>query len=148
MRNWVGKVVPTKEALEKKVCIIFPHSSPFASTHMSSQGSIHMIHGLDVARAILAIHQDFSKSIGQRWLLTDGRVYDWWDLASAWGSGGEDGAGSVPTGPQPAWVRELMQEKGVRALPRPAVAMGRALDSREFWTTFGLSPAKARLERD
>ena len=45
-----------------------------------------MIHGIDVAHAILAIHCNFSKAPGQRWILTDGHVYDWWDLALAWGS--------------------------------------------------------------
>ncbi|EIN10092.1 hypothetical protein PUNSTDRAFT_133857 [Punctularia strigosozonata HHB-11173 SS5] len=116
MRNWVGRVAPTKEVLSKKT-------------------SIHMIHGFDVARAILAVHSTFAPANGQRWLLTDGRVYDWWDLASAWG-------------PQPKWVFELMEETGVRALPRDPKHLGRALDSREFWVTFGLHPAKARLERE
>ena len=131
-----------------------------------------MIHGIDIARAILAIRNDFSKAQGQRWILTDGRVYDWWDLASAWGS-----APSAPTksaqeaerhaigspsspasaiglssqqhkateveedrGPQPAWVRELMQDHGIRGLPRDVQSLGRALDSRDFWLTFGLNP--------
>ncbi|KAF5309303.1 hypothetical protein D9758_019053 [Tetrapyrgos nigripes] len=56
---------------------------------MKNYSSIHMIHGIDVARAILAVHANFSKASGERWLLTDGRVYDWWDLASAWGSGSD-----------------------------------------------------------
>jgi hypothetical protein len=105
-----------------------------------------MIHGIDVSRAIIAVHSQFALASGQRWILNDGRVYDWWDLASAWGSGGEENRGSVPTGPQPAWVRELMDEEGVRALPRNVGELGRALDSRDFWRTFGLSPARARLE--
>ena len=45
-----------------------------------------MIHGSDVARAILAVHAHFDRATGERWMLTDGRVYDWWDLAYAWGS--------------------------------------------------------------
>ena len=49
-------------------------------------------------------------------------------------------------GPHPRWVRELMIEEGVRALPRTPEMLDRALDSREFWTTFGLSPLRARLE--
>ncbi|KAJ3813382.1 hypothetical protein F5876DRAFT_35245 [Lentinula aff. lateritia] len=133
MKRWVGKVAPTKEILRNK-------------------GSIHMIHGIDVARAIIAIHKDFSKAVGQRWLLTDGRVYDWWDLASAWGSGPGDadnsnlGPDSESCGPQAAWVRELMRETGVRALPRSNETLGRALDSREFWETFGITPLKGRME--
>ena len=93
-----------------------------------------MIHGDDVARAIVAAHLDFSKSVGQRWMLTDMRVYDWWDLGSAW---------SIDkNGPQAAWVRELMREEGVRGLPRRPEQMGRALDSREFWEVYGISPLK------
>lgn len=108
-----------------------------------------MIHGLDVSRAILAVHSQFSKASGQRWLLTDGRIYDWWDLASAWGSGGEQSRDYIDDetrGPHPRWVRDLMEEEGVRALPRNAELLGRTLDSREFWATFELSPVKARLD--
>lgn len=109
-----------------------------------------MIHGTDVARAIVAVHENFAAAAGQRWLLTDLRVYDWWDLASAWGNGGADSSNNSgdasPSGPQPGWVKELMIEHGVRVLPRPPGSMGRVLDSREFWSVFGLSPLKARLE--
>jgi len=93
-----------------------------------------------------------------------GTSYDIWDLVSAWGDGGEDGRGKLPTGPQPEvilddilidilysltlskWVRELMEEFNVRALPRGPDQFAKALDSREFWNTFGLTPARARLE--
>lgn len=143
MRNWVGKVAPSKEVLRNK-------------------GSLHMIHGLDVSRAILAVHANFSKASGQRWILTDGRVYDWWDLASAWGSGpstnstGGDSAQDLDNqgvniideegrGPQARWVRELMREQDVQALPRNIEQLGRALDSCDFWFWFGLSPVQARL---
>ena len=122
------------------------------------QGSIHMIHGEDVSRAILAVHEKFDRAVGQRWLLTDGRVYDWWDLASAWGNAESRSKGSTTVdestqtpkygdkGPQPRWVIELMVEEGLRALPRSPEMLGRALDSREFWSTFELEPIKARLE--
>lgn len=60
-----------------------------------------MLHGLDVARAILAVHDQFHIAAGSRWIVTDGRTYDWWDLASAWGNGGEANRDKVPTGPQP-----------------------------------------------
>ena len=97
-----------------------------------------MIHGLDVARAVLAVHEHIDRAAGQRWLLTDGRVYDWWDWASAWGT----------EGTQTRWVRELMDEAGVRALPRPPELLGRGMDSREFWNTFGLEPVRGRLCED
>ncbi|KAI0091166.1 hypothetical protein BDY19DRAFT_886087 [Irpex rosettiformis] len=114
MKHYIGRVAPTKEALKNK-------------------GSVHMIHGIDVCRAILAVHSDFDKAVGQRWLLTDGRVYDWWDLAHAWG-------------PHPRWVQELMLEHGVRALPRSVELLGKALDSQDFWNTFGIQPIEGRLE--
>ncbi|KAF9459974.1 hypothetical protein BDZ94DRAFT_1311931 [Collybia nuda] len=135
MRNWVGRVAPSKEVLRNK-------------------GSIHMLHGTDLARAILAVHSNFSKASGERWLITDGRVYDWWDLASAWGAptviddSEHRREGDAVRGPHARWVQELMKESGVRALPRDVEALGRALDSREFWEVFGLSPIKARLERE
>jgi len=55
IRNYVSKVAPSKEALAAK-------------------GSIHMVHGLDVARAIVALHEAFTP--GERWIVSDGRVYD------------------------------------------------------------------------
>ncbi|KAJ7796765.1 hypothetical protein B0H14DRAFT_3494436 [Mycena olivaceomarginata] len=120
VRNWLPRVAPTKDALAGK-------------------GSLHLIHGLDLARAILAVHSDFSKAAGQRWLLTDGRVYDWWDLGSAWGTENSSDGPAV-------WVRELMQEGDVRVLPRNTELLGRILDSRDFWFEFGLAPLRARLE--
>jgi len=121
-RNWVSRVAPTKSALEVKK-------------------SVHAIHGLDVARSILAVHTRPDLARGQRWLLTDGRVYDWWDLASAWGPlGGHD------VRIHAEWVRELMQTFQIRALPRAPDILERTLDSQDFWRTFELSPLQARLE--
>ena len=126
-----------------------------------------MIHGIDVSRAILAVHSDFDKAIGQRWLLTDGRVYDWWDLVHAWGLEYSTHPSKPPTtsqpfgptsssqdlepekkdrGPHPRWVQELMLESGIRALPRSVELLGKALDSQEFWNTFNIEPIKGRLE--
>jgi len=92
-------------------------------------------------------------------LLTDARVYDWWDLASAWGtntSSTESKEDEIsPTilnykilagGPQYEWVRELMIEQGIRALPRDIHVLGRALDSRDFWESFGLFPVKTLFD--
>ncbi|KAF5327283.1 hypothetical protein D9619_004032 [Psilocybe cf. subviscida] len=142
-RNWVARIASAKDVLKEK-------------------GSLHLIHGSDIAHIVLAMHahKDFSPFLGQRWILTDGRVYDWWDLASAWGTPSSAPSSSnlnAPTdevsstaesdrGPQPGWVRELMAEAGVRALPRNVELLGRALDSRELWDTVGLSPLYARVE--
>ena len=48
-------------------------------------------------------------------------------------------------GPQAKWVQDLMEETGIRSLPRNVELLGRALDSREFWKTFELRPICARL---
>jgi hypothetical protein len=110
-----------------------------------------LIHGEDLARAIIAVHSSFHKAVGQRWLLTDGRVYDWWDLASAWGSAasGAMNGDSVPSESserrESTWVQEMMAESGIRALPRDVRLLGRALDSREFWLAFGLTPLQTLL---
>ncbi|KAF9260610.1 hypothetical protein L218DRAFT_1002567 [Marasmius fiardii PR-910] len=119
MRNWVDKVLPSKEVLKYKA-------------------SLHMVHGLDVARAIIALHQHSKFPAGERWIVTDMRVYDWWDLSSAWSVG----EGEKKDGPQAAWVRELMRDEGVRALPRSPEQLGRVLDSREFWEYLQISPMK------
>lgn len=129
-----------------------------------------MIHGLDVARAIFAIHHSWKKAEGQRWLLTDSFVYDWWSLVAGWGDG------SLPTSSKASslngkegneaeesegvqgteisisrseefknWVLELMNETDTRALPREMAALGRCYDTREFWTTFNIVPVRARI---
>ncbi|EAU83311.2 hypothetical protein CC1G_10752 [Coprinopsis cinerea okayama7 len=129
-KNWVGKVAPTKDALKAK-------------------GNIHLIHGVDVARSILAVHSNFAKARGQRWVVSDGRVYDWWSLASVWGGTPGDPSDKKEEdgdrGPYARWVRELMEEAGVRALPRNIEVLGRAIDSQEFWRTFELTPTKTLL---
>ncbi len=62
-RHWVGRVARTKEELRRK-------------------GALHVIHGADVARAVVAVHRRFTP--GRRWLLCDMHVYDWWELAQDW----------------------------------------------------------------
>lgn len=137
-RNWVGRVAFSKEAMRHKT-------------------SLHMIHGLDIARAVVKILEDCEdeennggqkkweeSGKGQRWMLTDGFVYDWWSLLLGWATAEgkeEDGEPSE----QARWVMELMEEEGVQALPRSMELMGRAYDSREFWRTWGLVPVKARI---
>lgn len=48
-RNWVDRVAATKEQLKAKK-------------------SLHMVHGLDVARGIIGVHQNFFKAKGQRYV--------------------------------------------------------------------------------
>ncbi|ORY60402.1 hypothetical protein BCR35DRAFT_347006 [Leucosporidium creatinivorum] len=151
---WVGRSTRSGQ--------LDPRIAP-SKAALGAKGSVHFIHGLDVARAIIAVHLSPSPSstvvsspppvtlemgrgkhlLGQRFLLTDLRVYDWWDLASAWAA--SDPSSVAAEAGQ--WVLELMEEHGVRALPRSPEEIGRAMDSREFWRTFGLLPAVGRWER-
>ena len=152
--NWLARVAPTETALEQK-------------------GSLHLIHGLDVARAIIAVHlakhlptsgassasseeegkQDRAATTtntgGQRWILTDMHLIDWWDLASAHPDAptSTSSSSNEPTPDRALWVRNLMRKHNVRALPRSAAELGRAIDAREFWSAFELGPVKARWEK-
>jgi hypothetical protein len=112
-----------------------------------AKGSVHFVSGTDVARAIVACFRaatghdkEVEKAKGQRWLLTDLRVYDWWTLI--W-----DNAQALDSmdGHKPRSFRDIisrgMQRDGTRALSRNGEALGwRMLDAREFWQTFGLMP--------
>lgn len=110
---------------------------------LQDKGSLHLIHGRDVARAIYAVHKDWPGP--SRWMLTDQFVHDWWALLAGWGSAGAAGEEEDATGEALRWVRELMEKEGVKALPRSLETLGRAYDSREFWDRFDLSPVVARL---
>ncbi|KAI0818440.1 hypothetical protein GGR55DRAFT_77302 [Xylaria sp. FL0064] len=138
-RNWVRRVITSKETLRAK-------------------GALHVIHGEDVARAVIALHRRFTP--GKRWILCDMHVYDWWDLVEDWamqtlggGKGDKDKGdnGAVDEaerkwqGDLLAWVGELMVEEGVRALPRDSEAVGRRLDGRGFWRFMGIWPTQGRI---
>ncbi|CCG81252.1 Predicted protein [Taphrina deformans PYCC 5710] len=120
---------------------------------VAAKRSLHMVHGRDVARAILAVVSDWPGP--SRWMLTDGFVYDWWSLLAGWGTESssdkddkddkdDDSEGDVK-GEAVKWVWECMNEQGVRALPRSMESLGRCYDSREFWETFKLTPVRARI---
>jgi len=49
-RHWIDRVASTKEKLKEK-------------------NSLHMVHGQDVARGIVAVHQSFRKAVCQRYVL-------------------------------------------------------------------------------
>lgn len=129
-RNWVTRIATSKAQLATKK-------------------SLHMIHGRDVARAILAVHRHFEKAKGERWLVTDGFVYDWYALIAGWGDGSSfahvSDHGVDAKGPHLEWLQELMEEQNVKALPRSSEELERNYDSREFWTTFGIVPVRARM---
>ncbi|KAJ4423620.1 hypothetical protein N0V82_001788 [Gnomoniopsis sp. IMI 355080] len=142
-RHWVDRVATTKAAVREKT-------------------SLHMIHGEDVARVIVGLIYRCNEEgnwdkfgRGQRWMVTDGFVYDWWSLFAGWADTAEqkeenegdihDGAMLMERyGPskQAKWVYELMTEEGVRALPRGEERLGRCYDTRELWRMLGIAPLK------
>ncbi|KAL2135291.1 hypothetical protein VTI74DRAFT_9059 [Chaetomium olivicolor] len=127
-KHWINSVAATKEAVRGKK-------------------SVHLIHGADVARAVVTLVEGGNdmwerSGRGQRWMLTDGFVYDWWALLAGWA---EEGEGTGEPIEQVKWVFELMREEGVRALPRSMEELGRCYDTREFWEAFGLMPLKGRV---
>lgn len=136
-RDWLDRVIKTKEELRKK-------------------GALHVIHGEDVARAVLAVHR--KRASGKRYILCDVHVYDWWDLAQDWAllalrEGRENGLEKTEEGNAVLrktqailrWVHELMIQEGVKALPRDTSAVGRALDGRGFWHDMGILPIHGRI---
>lgn len=126
-KNWVGRVAKSKADVRDKK-------------------SLHLVHGLDVVRGVLAVADRWKEANGERWMLTDGFVYDWWALMAGWADVKQE---SIDGDEEPAefatWVHELMSEEKVKALPRSMEVLGRCYDSREFWQTFGLLPLKARI---
>lgn len=127
-RNWISKVANTKEKIKGK-------------------GGLHLVHGGDVARAIVSAYRSLSgegesngkagashKVGAKRWLISDMSVYDWWGVVMAFGNEEER-----------RWVRELMAEEGIRALPRDGEALGRRLDGRGFWWAAGRGPERGLM---
>lgn len=122
--NWIGRIAQSKEQLAGK-------------------RSLHLIHGEDVARSIIAVHQNFRLHAPSRWLLTNRDVYDWWDIVNVWADIARrrwKGEGDPPAYQQ--WVEELLKEAGIKDLPRESSQLGRVLDSSEFWQKFGLAPSR------
>ena len=131
-RNWVTRVAKTKEDVKGK-------------------GAVHLVHGQDVARAVIGAHEAFNEVGGKRWIITDLHTYDWWDLIHAWGKYARAKAiseGKEMEGEElhfERWVVELMAEEGVRALPRDTERLGRVLDGRGFWEAIGDAPREGRV---
>ncbi|KAG4422066.1 hypothetical protein IFR04_004807 [Cadophora malorum] len=130
-KHWIDRVASTKELL-------------------SSKKSLHLVHGLDVARGILAVHGRWEGARGQRFMLTDLMVYDWWSLILGFAGemdveNNKKNNDSERAQKQIKWIGELMAEQGVRALPRDMESLGRCYDTREFWNTFGIMPTRSRV---
>lgn len=115
-KNWISRVAKSKEDVKGK-------------------GALHLVHGEDVGRGVLGCLEKWENVGRGRWLVDDLRGWDWWDLILAWEGEGEFGR----------WVVELMEEEGVRALPRGRERLGRVLDGREFWRKVEMVPSKSLL---
>jgi hypothetical protein len=111
-KNWIPRVANSKESLEQK-------------------DSLHLIHGLDVARLTLKVAQQFTHG---RWLVTDMRVYDWWELVMSFGDDKYKN-----------WVLELISNE--KSLPRQHSEMARCIDSVETWTKFGILPLESLYQK-
>jgi hypothetical protein len=120
-KGWVPRF-PSKEAIRNKLL----------------NRQLHLVHGKDVARSILAVHNQFKP--GERWIVTDNGCYDWIQLFLTWGN--QD---------QIAIARDLAQNDDacLKALGEGSlediVARGGVkprLDSSEFWKTFNLEPSE------
>lgn len=131
--NWLSKVAGDEEKLGTK-------------------GSLHLVHGKDVTQAVLGVwHQlehsgrnDKSSVWGQRWIVTDGRVYDWWQLALELPPQDSEDRSKYAK-----WVNKLKSQHGVKHLPRPVGSaeqgppqyLDRELSSDSFWEVIGKKPS-------
>jgi hypothetical protein len=77
-------------------------------------------------------------------MLTDMFVYDWWSLIMGWATVVQGSTTMILK--QANWVRELMSDGNVRALPRSMEQLGRCYDTREFWSKFNLTPTMGRAK--
>ncbi|KHJ34583.1 hypothetical protein EV44_g1930 [Erysiphe necator] len=120
--NWLPRVASTKQELGKLK-------------------SLHLIHGKDVARAIVAVHQNPHLATSQRYLITDLIIHDWWEIALGLGALSLNHPDIQERNETYAkWINGLMQEQNVKALPRTPEQLSRCLDSSDFWFTFRLMP--------
>jgi len=124
---------------------------------LAAKGALHLIHGRDVARAVVGVVKADLQRIpreeralfGKRWIVADCVSYDWWSLVWEWmGESGNDTQGGDEAKVEDKvnyrrWVFELMEENKVRCLPRSPDALGRKLDARDFWQAIGLVPERS-----
>ncbi|KIV77586.1 hypothetical protein PV11_09375 [Exophiala sideris] len=131
--NWIGRVAKTKDQLAGK-------------------GALHLIHGADVARGVVGVvrsdvegKETRGSLFGRRWIVADCVSYDWWLLVwELMGNSSEnDDEGEDKSEERTkyrGWIVELLEENGIRGLPRPVDALGRKLDARDFWKAISTSP--------
>ncbi|CEP16487.1 hypothetical protein [Parasitella parasitica] len=120
-KGWVPRF-PSKEAIRNKL--------------LARQ--LHLIHGKDVARSILAVHKQFKP--GQRWIITDNGCYDWIKMFLAWGSKDQI-ASARDLAANDATCRKALGDGSLEDIVERGGVEPR-LDSTEFWETFGLKPSE------
>ncbi|KAG0170253.1 hypothetical protein DFQ30_002738 [Apophysomyces sp. BC1015] len=95
---------------------------------------LHLIHGKDVARAIVAVHNKFKR--GERWIVTDGGCYDWIQLFLTWGSPEQiDIARHLAQ--EDAACYDVLGDGTLEDIVKRGDVQPR-LDSDDFWATFGV----------
>ncbi|KAI9485172.1 MAG: hypothetical protein EXX96DRAFT_493314 [Benjaminiella poitrasii] len=118
-KGWVPRF-PSREAIKDKL--------------LARQ--LHLIHGQDVARAILAVHDRFKH--GERWVITDTTCYDWIQLFLTWGSKDQiEVARDLAVNDESC--RKALGEGSLEDIVKRGGVTPR-LNSTEFWETFGLEP--------
>lgn len=129
-----------------------------SKAQVKAKGILHLIHGHDVARAIIATHRAFkecaNEAEGKRYMLTDLHVYDWWDLIQMWGREAREKAMETEERVESKegkyayelWVGQLMVEEDIKALPRDVNQLGRRLDGRAFWEAMDIWPEIGRVQ--
>ncbi|KAG2230689.1 hypothetical protein BDF21DRAFT_355627 [Thamnidium elegans] len=120
-KNWVPRF-PTTEAIRNKLL----------------NRQLHLIHGKDVARSILAVHDQFKS--GERWLITDNTCNDWIRLFLKWGSK-EQIEIARDLAQNDKECHQALGEGTLEDIIRCGGVKPR-LDSTEFWETFQLQPTE------
>jgi hypothetical protein len=90
--------------------------------------NLHLIHGGDVARVVLALFLHFTP--GERYIVTDRMVYDWWWVIRNLSVDQE----------LLGWIEEAMRNGGVEELPRDKSQFTKYLDSDDLWSYLGIEP--------
>lgn len=116
---------------------------------LGEKGSVHLVHGRDVARAVVAVYEKHEDAHmwGRRWIISDGQTYDWWLLALT--------LRPLPLEDGVEWVAQLCRKHAVSSLPRPLSKSSgqtapryiqRSLEGKEFWSSVGLEPEVRRCD--
>ncbi|CAO1624705.1 unnamed protein product [Parajaminaea phylloscopi] len=138
--NWLSRVAGTEEKL-------------------ASKSSLHLVHGRDVAEAVGGVWNQVDRRDlaatplwGERWILTDGKTYDWWKLVLDLPITNTDERARYAN-----WVRNLQKTHNVASLPRQfkdtaevgtsssPEFLDRSLSSDSFWTAVGRRPTQGTV---